>query len=89
MALTDKQISIVKGMLARGDKQSDISAFFNCNVGRIAEISTGQKGENVPLAPSHELPPPGPYIVVTKAFKDSLEAFLREIRRWENFSEDE
>jgi hypothetical protein len=88
MALTDKQISIVKGMLARGDTQSDIAAFFACNGGRIAEISTGMKGEHVPLAPSHELPPTGPYIVVTKAFKDSLEAFLREIRRWEDFSED-
>ena len=40
MALNDAEIAIVKGMLARGDRQHDIAAYFGINGGRIAEIST-------------------------------------------------
>jgi hypothetical protein len=48
-------------MLSRGDRQSDIAAFFKVNSGRICEINTGRQFAVVaPAAPS-ELPPPGPY----------------------------
>lgn len=33
MALTDADVSIIKGMLARGDRQSDVAAWFGCNSG--------------------------------------------------------
>lgn len=58
---TEADASIVKGMLDRGDRQHDIAAWFGVNAGRIADIKTGAKFPDVPPAPAHALPPPGPY----------------------------
>ena len=41
--LCSEDAAIVKGMLARGDRQHDIAAWFGVNGGRIGEISTGAK----------------------------------------------
>lgn len=57
--LDDKIASVIKGMLKRGDKQSDIAACFLINGGRIAEINTGQRFPDV--KPAIDLPPVGPY----------------------------
>jgi outer membrane protein TolC len=57
MKLTDSHAALVKGMLARGDKQHDIAAFFGVNGGRIAEIKTGDRFPDVQPAPKRELPP--------------------------------
>lgn len=51
----------IKGMLARGDKQSDIAACFHINGGRVSEINTGERFANIPAVPSDHLPPAGPY----------------------------
>lgn len=60
-SLTEDEAGVVKGMLARGDKQHDIAAYFGVNGGRIAEVSTGKKWPDI-LAVGHgELPEPGPY----------------------------
>lgn len=53
--------ALVKGMLARGDKQSDIAACFLVNGGRISEINTGERFADVAPAPAEALPPSGPY----------------------------
>jgi|688.fasta_scaffold174621_2 hypothetical protein len=53
--------AIVKGMLARGDRQHDIAAWFGVNGGRIADIATGRKFREVLAEPSNNLPPRGPY----------------------------
>ena len=53
--------SIVKGMLARGDRQHDIAAWFGVNGGRIAEIAAGAKFACVVAVDAKDLPPPGPY----------------------------
>lgn len=53
--------AIVKGMLARGDRQHDIAAWFGVNGGRIAEIATGKTHSSV-KARMEKLPPPGPYL---------------------------
>lgn len=53
-------VAVIKGMLARGDRQHDVAAFFGVNGGRIAEIATGQKYGWVKPALSADLPPPGP-----------------------------
>lgn len=50
----------VKGMLARGDRQHDIAAWFGVNSGRVAEIANGTAFKSVPPQVSF-LPPPGPY----------------------------
>jgi hypothetical protein len=59
---TSEDAAIIKGMLARGDKQSDIAAYWSCNSGRIAETNTGQRYGAVMPAPAHLLPPPGPHV---------------------------
>ena len=53
--------ALVKGMLKRGDKQSDIAACFLINSGRVSEINTEQRFEDIAPAPESELPPPAPY----------------------------
>ena len=59
MSLDDHDIGIIKGMLARGDKQHDIAAYFATNGGRVGEISTGARGGDV-KAVHQGLPPAGP-----------------------------
>ena len=61
MALSEAEAALIKGMLKRGDKQSDIAAWFHCNAGRVAEISKGRRHPKVKAAPLALLPPSGPY----------------------------
>lgn len=60
--LDEEDAAIVKGMLARGDRQHDIAAWFGVNGGRIGEISTGAKFAEVKPVELEELPPQGPYL---------------------------
>lgn len=60
--LDEDDAAIVKGMLARGDRQHDIAAWFGVNGGRVAEISTGAKFAEVKPADLADLPPQGPYL---------------------------
>ena len=63
MAFTYRETSLVKGMLARGDKQHDIASYFAVNGGRVAEVSTGDCDyPNAKIASDEILPPPGPYM---------------------------
>jgi hypothetical protein len=57
--LSERDAAIVKGMLARGDRQSDIAAYFKVNGGRISEVNTGRTFAAIRAA--ERLPPPGPY----------------------------
>ena len=62
MAFSNKEASIVLGMVARGDKRHDIAAWYGENQARIAEVEQGDYG-NLAAAPVSELPPrgaPGP-----------------------------
>lgn len=60
--LSSEDAAFVKGMLARGDRQHDIAAWFGVNGGRIGEISTGAKFAEVKAADPVDLPPQGPYL---------------------------
>ena len=62
ITLDDDAAAIIKGMLARGDRQHDIAAWFGVNGGRVAEIATGQKFESTEAAGLNRLPPQGPYL---------------------------
>ena len=42
ISLNSADAAIVKGMLARGDRQHDIAAWFGVNGGRVADIKTGK-----------------------------------------------
>jgi hypothetical protein len=44
---TDSEASIAKGIIVRGDRNSDIAAWFGVNDGRIGDISTGRKFASV------------------------------------------
>jgi hypothetical protein len=54
--LDEHQVGIIKGLLARGEKQQDIAAFFSCNSGRVAEVNTGKKFHHVSPAAGKDLP---------------------------------
>lgn len=62
ITLDSGDAAIVKGMLARGDRQHDVAAWFGVNGGRIAEIAIGSKFSDVRAASSADLPPAGPYL---------------------------
>jgi len=54
---------IVKGMLARGDRQHDIASYFGVNGGRIAEIANGAGNyPNAQASAEADLPPKDPYL---------------------------
>jgi hypothetical protein len=59
--LTERDAAMVKAMLARGDRQHDVAAWFGVNGGRIAEIATGRSFRSVAVADQAHLPPRGPY----------------------------
>ncbi|MGD9714746.1 MAG: hypothetical protein AB7V46_22200 [Thermomicrobiales bacterium] len=58
-SLTTSDARIVNGMVARGDRDHDIAAWFGVNQGRIAEVKNGDYGTKE-AAPSEQLPPKGP-----------------------------
>jgi hypothetical protein len=58
-SLTNKDASIVLGMVAPGDRDHDIAAWFGVNQGRIAEVKDGKFG-TITAAPAADLPPKGP-----------------------------
>lgn len=70
MAFSYRETQIVKGMLARGDKQHDIASYFGVNGGRVAEVATGKCDyPNAPVAAPEKLPPPGPYVGAKTVFE--------------------
>lgn len=61
VVLTKEDAEIIKGMLARGDRQHDIASWFGVNPGRIAEIKSGELFPDAVYNPPMKIPPPGPY----------------------------
>lgn len=59
MAMTINDAKIAIGMLARGDNQHDVAAWFGENQARIVEASQGKYGTTA-AAPAADLPPKGP-----------------------------
>lgn len=59
--LSLEDASLVKGMIARGDRHHDIAAWFGVNQGRIAEVNDGHLHPTAPTASADQLPPPEPY----------------------------
>lgn len=80
MAIEEKEVAQIKGMLARGDRHMDVGTYFGVNQARISEIKLGKgwgkKYRHVRPEYS-DLPPKGPYVVVSKATFDDLEVKAR------------
>lgn len=93
MPLTNREIAVIKGMLARGDKQHDIAAYFGINGGRIAEINTGQYPDSIHIeAETQHLPPAGPRLSgrsaqralsTLHALRELIDESIAEIEGWE------
>lgn len=91
--LAERDVAIVKAMLARGDRQHDIAAWFGVNGGRVGEIASGKAHRTVEAEAGANLPPPGPYpngrdatialqaLVAAKAAICSAEEIVRQYAR--------
>ena len=77
-SLTNKDASVVLGMVARGDRDHDIAAWFGVNQGRIAEVKSGSHGA-VSAAPAAELPPRGAPGVKGKRLRASLRKVIEQL----------
>lgn len=60
--LSERDASVARAMLIRGDKQHDIAAWFGVNGGRIAEIASYKSYPEI-MPFKGKLPPRGPYDV--------------------------
>lgn len=71
---------IIMGMVARGDRDHDIAAWFGVNQGRIAEVKDGTKFGVVAAAPASQLPPKGVPGIKGRRLRDdaqrALDAFV-------------
>ena len=70
--LTADEISLMKGMLKRKDRQVDIALWFGVNQAFVNRLNKGkfERWKAVPSALDQTLPPPGPYALVTQAVAD-------------------
>jgi hypothetical protein len=67
---------IIMGMVARGDRDHDIAAWFGVNQGRIAEVKDGTKFGSVAAAPAAQLPPKGPPGIKGRRLRDDVQQAL-------------
>ena len=77
--LDNEKAALIKGMLKRGDKQSDIAACFLTNGGRVSEINTGLRYPDVAPAPESELPPRAPYPSPFELWKANRETWRARV----------
>ena len=70
--------AIIKGMMARGDRKHDVAAWFGLNPGRLYD-NIRKKYADVPPAPEHMLPPPGPFSYFIERPGMSLADQLRQV----------
>jgi hypothetical protein len=75
---TRDQAALVKGMLARGDKQHDIAAYFGENAGRVIDVKFGEKYADVTAAPAERLRPP--YRAPAQMLIDATADFADQIK---------
>lgn len=72
---------IIMGMIARGDRDHDIAAWFGVNQGRIAEVKDGTKFGTVAAAPAAQLPPKGPPGIKGRRLRKDVQQALDELTK--------
>jgi hypothetical protein len=71
--MTPTQASMIKGMLARGDKQHDIAATFGLDSARVAEVKNGTRHPEVAAAVDARLPPRANRTAIGLLIDDTLD----------------
>src|SRR5215471_7791509 len=79
IVVTTEMVPIILGMVQRGDRNHDISAWLGLNQGRIAEVKNGDYGNPAP-APEDELPPSGSPGPKALALRDAATRVRRLLR---------
>jgi hypothetical protein len=81
-SVDEAMAALIKGMLQRGDRQSDIAACFMINGGRVSEINTRERFASVMIASEELLPPAGPYPSPYELFhvKDELRRAMASLQ---------
>jgi hypothetical protein len=72
---------IIMGMVARGDRDHDIAAWFGVNQGRIAEVKDGTKFGTVAAAPADKLPTRGPPGIKGRRLREAVDRALARLER--------
>ena len=72
---------IIMGMVARGDRDHDIAAWFGVNQGRIAEVKDGTKFGTVAAASAADLPPKGPPGIKGRRLRDDVQTAIDELNK--------
>lgn len=78
--LRNGDAALIKSMIARGDRQHDIAAYFGVNGGRVGEISRGATFPAIAPA-AGSLPPSPPYLVIEAAHTATVQTMRRELAR--------
>ena len=68
-------IPIMKGMVARGDRNHDIAAWFGWNQGRVKEAKDGKYGQ--PPAATMGLPPSGAPGIKGRRLREAIDQTLQ------------
>jgi hypothetical protein len=71
ITLWNDDVKVALGMVARGDRDHDIAAWFGVNQGRIAEAKAGSHGQLTPTS-ADQLPPSGPPGVKGRRLRNAL-----------------
>ena len=79
-SLNRNDVPIVKGMLARGDRDHDIAGWFGVNQGRIADVKDEKYGA-VDAASVEELPPKGPPGIKGRRLRASVDEALSALAK--------
>lgn len=82
-SLTVKDAEVVLGMMARGDREHDIAAWFGVNQGRIAEVKKGQGWGPLSTAPANRLPPRGAPGIKGRRLRETIGATISAMARGE------
>jgi hypothetical protein len=68
---------IILGMIARGDRDHDIAAWFGVNQGRVADVKDRKKFSSASAAPTDQLPPSGPPGIKDKRLRASVSSVIK------------
>lgn len=70
----------IVGMVARGDRDHDIAAWFGVNQGHVAEVKDGSKFGIPAAAPGLQLPPKGPPGIKGRRLRSDIDQVLAALQ---------